>query len=313
MRTSLFIKYNIMRVINAILKRLYYPLCRIYARLMGDKPADAFLRLLCSIPFREAYGFWPNFKMPMRFSEKIWSRQLHERDGRLTLVSDKLLVRDFVGGIVGNRYLVPLLWQGTDPEEIPFDDLPAQFVLKANHGCAYNIIVRAKPQLDRMQTKRQLRRWLAENFGETHGLGIAWAYKNIRPHILVEQFLSEAGHVPVDYKFFCFSGRMEYFKIDFDRFEDHATRFFDRELNPLELVEVGLKMYRNEIQLPTNFSEMVCLAESLAKGFTFIRVDLYNINTQIYFSELTAYPGGISAPFNWDVYDHEFGKKWRLQ
>ncbi|WP_446788318.1 ATP-grasp fold amidoligase family protein [Macellibacteroides fermentans] len=85
--------------------------------------------------------FWPNFVKPRRFSEKLWSRQLHERSPKLTMISDKLLVRDYAASKVGVNYLVPLLWLGGNPEKIPFDELPNKFVIKTNHGCGYNIIV----------------------------------------------------------------------------------------------------------------------------------------------------------------------------
>lgn len=299
-----------MHLIAALMKRTYWPLCRAYARYLGDRPADGLLTLFSRIQFRFYYGFWPNFAHPKRFSEKIWSRQLYDRDPKLTLISDKVAVRAYVADIIGSEYLIPMHWTGTRPEDIPFDTLPDRFVIKANHGCAYNIIVPEKRLLDRESARNQLKQWLAENFGAGWGLGIAWAYKNIRPQILVEEMLVEDGHVPIDYKFFCFSGRMEFFKMDFERFEGHATRFFDRERTPLDFVEVGLKTYQKQINFPPNLDKMVRVAEDLAKGFEFIRVDLYSVGSRIFFSELTVYPGGISAPFDKDEYDYKFGEKW---
>ena len=104
---------------------------------------------------------------------------------------------------------------------------------------------------------------------------------------------------------------MEFFKIDFDRFEGHSERFFDRELNKLDLFEVGLKLYQGKIDLPDNFKDLVHVAESLAEGFDFIRVDLYSVENKIYFSELTPYPGGVSAVFEPDNFDYVFGEKWK--
>jgi len=248
---------------------------------------------------------------PHRFSEKVWHRLLFERDPILVSISDKYRVRDYVTSKVGSNYLIPLIWHGDSPEEIPFDELPKKFVIKANHGCAYNIIVNDKTKLDRGIAKRQLRKWLNENFGQDTFLGIAWGYKNIKPHIIIETFLEENGKVPVDYKFFCFSGRVEFFKIDFGRFEDHSTKYFDRDLNGLDLVEVGLKLYKGEIDIPDNFEDMIRVAVSLSKGFDFIRVDLYNSNKNIYFSELTPYPGGVSDKFEPDSFDYIFGDKWK--
>jgi len=259
------------------------------------------------------YRFWPDFVQPRRFSEKVWSRQLYERDPILTTISDKYRVRGYVAGKVGDEYLIPLLWHGVDPEAIPFDELPSMFVIKANHGSEYNIIVKDKQRLDRTTVKRQLRTWLAEKFGQDTFLGIAWAYRNIKPHILIESYIGENEKAPEDYKFFCFSGRMEFFKIDFARFEDHATKYFDRDGNGLDLQEVGFKSYRGDIRFPASLKDMVNAAESLSKGFDFMRVDLYNVKDKIYFGEMTPYPGGIFQKFKPASFDDLFGEKWKWQ
>jgi TupA-like ATPgrasp len=300
-----------MNPINGLFKVLYWPICRAYAHHLGDRPADVLLRFLCSIQFLRTYRFWPNFVQPQRFSEKVWGRQLHERDPLFTLISDKLRVRDHVAEKVGSEYLIPLLWNGDKPEEIPFDELPLKFVIKTNHGCAFNIIVNDKTQLDWKKAQQQLKKWIGINFCNDTFLGIPWGYRNIKPHIIIESFLEENGKVPLDYKFFCFSGRMEFFKIDFERFEGHSEKFFDRELNGLNLFEVGLKLYQGKIDLPDNLKDMVRVAESLAEGFDFIRVDLYSVGNKIYFSELTPYPGGVSSKFEPDSFDYIFGEKWK--
>jgi len=227
------------------------------------------------------------------------------------MIMDKYRVRDYVAGKVGSDYLVPLLWNGDKPDEIPFHELPLKFVIKTNHGCDYNIIVKEKKQLDYTQVRRQLKKWMDENFGQDTFLGIAWGYRNIKPHIIVESFLGEDGKVPVDYKFFCFSGRMEFMKIDFARFEDHAAVYFDRKLNVLGPIEEGFKEYRGKIDLPDYLEDMIRVAELLADGFDFIRVDLYGVGGKIYFGELTPYPGGINQKFKPDSFDYVFGEKWK--
>ncbi len=298
---------------NRLITILYWPICRAYARHLGNKPADGLLRYLCSFQFWLTYKFWPNFIDPRRFSEKVWSRQLNVRDKKFTMISDKLQVRDYVMRKIGHKYLIPLLWNGDNPEEIPFDELPMKFVIKTNHGCAYNIIVQDKTKLDREQVKRQLKKWISGNFCDDKFLGIAWAYKNIKPTIIIESLLENNGNLPEDYKFFCFSGRMEFFKVDFDRFGDHSEKFFDKELNSLDLFEHGLKLYRGTVNLPENFAEMIRVAEFMAEGFDFIRVDLYSVGNNIYFGELTPYPGGVSAKFESEHFDYVFGEKWKVK
>lgn len=119
--------------------------------------------------------------------------------------------------------------------------------------------------------------------------------------------------MPVDYKFFCFSGRMGFFKIDIDRFGGHSEKFFDRELNELNLIERGLKQHQGKIDLPDCFMDMVRVAELLSANFDFMRVDLYSTKKKIYFCELTPYPGGVSAKFEPDSFAYIFGEKWSFR
>jgi hypothetical protein len=304
----------ISKLFTKLFKLLYWPICRAYARHLrhlGDRPADAVLRCLCIPQYLMVYRCWPNFVHPRRFTEKVWSRQLHDRDPKLPLIMDKFRVRDYVAGKGGSDYLVPLLWSGDKPEEIPFDKLPLKFVIKTNHGCDYNIIVLDRKTIDQSEIRRLLKKWLGPNPGQVHSLGIAWGYYKIRPTIIIESFIGENDKAPDDYKFFCFSGRVEFLKIDFDRFEGHAEKFFDRDLNRLDLVERGLKQYQGKIDLPDNIKDMIRVAESLSEGFDFIRVDLYNVKNKIYFGEFTPYPGGVSAKFEPDSFDYVFGEKWK--
>jgi len=299
-----------MNPISGLYKLLYYPICRAYARHLGNKPANTLLRLLCSIQFRRVQGFWPNFVHPRHFTEKLWSRMLHDRDPQLTLLNDKLRVRDYVTNKVGSEFLIPLLWSGDRPEDIPFDELPLKFVIKTNHGCGYIIIVKDKTQLDPASTNLQLTKWLSENFCLDKYIGTEWGYKNIRPCIIIESFIEENGKAPVDYKFYCFSGRIEFLTVHFDRFIEHKTRSFDRNFEPIEF-RYDFEQWNGECKRPPNFETMVQLAESLAKGLDFIRVDLYSIGNKVYYSELTPYPGGVSTKFLPRSYDYVLGEKWK--
>lgn len=290
------------------------PICRAYARhILGDKPADSVMRFLCGLYFWKAHGYWPHFNSPRSFMEKVWNRMLFDRDPLWTMLSDRFRVRDYVSSKVGSEHLIPLLWSGDKPEEIPFDELPLKFVVKTNHGCGYNILVKDKTQLDQTKARQQLKKWLGENFCEDKFLGTEWGYKNIRPTIMVESFLENNGSVPEDYKFFCYSGRAEFCKVDFDRFEDHSEKFFDRDLKPLNLYGKGIKQYQGKFVLPDNYKDMVRVAESIAQGIDFIRVDLYSVGGRIYFGELTCYHGGGMIRLSPRKYDFLLGKKWNLK
>ena len=268
------------------------------------------MRVLCGCQFWWVNGYFPRFVHPRSFSEKLWSRMLHERDPLLTLISDKLRVREYVAARVGHDYVIPLLWSGCKAEDIPFDSLPRQFVIKTNHGCGYNIIVKDKAQLDQAKVRRQVTEWLGENFGRDTYLGIAWGYSNIKRSILIESFIEENGRVPTDYKCWCFGGRVEFISLHFGRFESHTTLSVDRNFEPGGL-SFALPIHGDDYERPAHYREIVRVAERLAERFDFIRVDLYSVGNRIYFGELTPYPGGVAARFEPESVDYVLGAKWK--
>jgi hypothetical protein len=239
----------------------------------------------------------------------LWCRMLYERDPQLTLFCDKFRVRDFVATRIGPEYLVPLLWTGTDPGSIPFDKLPSRFVIKANHGCAYNILVADKTKLDVSGAIRQLNHWLRTDFGSDTYLGIAWGYKHVSPCIVIEEFLDDKGQAPVDFKMYCFGNRVEFLTAHYDRFRDHKTRSFDRRFEPYPF-SYDFERWNGDCERPVNLEEMIGVAEALADGSDFVRVDLYNVGGKIYFSELTPYPGGVSTKFLPRTTDFRIGQLW---
>lgn len=298
-----------MSITWAITKRMLFPVIRFHARALKDRPADAAMRFLSALVFWVVHRYWPRLKSPRSFSEKILSRMLFDRDPKWTALSDKLRVRDYVERKVGMRYLIPLLWTGYDPEEIPFDQLPMKFVIKTNHGCGYNVIVHDKTKLDLLLTKAHLKDWLSENFCQDKYFGAEWAYKNIRPTIMVESFLDDDGRVPLDYKFFCYQGKAKFLQMNFDRFGDPYEKFFDRDFNPLDFWN-GTKQYPKRVPRPDNYEELIHLAEAVSEGIDFIRVDLYDLSNRIYVGELTCYPAGATVPFVPRSYDFLFGENW---
>jgi hypothetical protein len=216
-----------------------------------------------------------------------------------------------VAAKVGSEYLIPLLWSGDNPEEIPFHELQSKFVIKKNHGRGYNIFVKDKSLLNWAKIKMQLQKWLCENYCQDKWLGIEWAYKNIKPTILIESFIDgESSTSLTDYKFWCFSGRVECLIMYFDRFENISAMTVNRNFEPIEL-RFNIPEYHGNCSRPPNFDSMIQLAETLATGFDFIRVYLYNLQGKILFGELTFYHGGISYQFRPPRQDYFFGGKWK--
>jgi hypothetical protein len=300
------------KIKTRLFRLLLWPVCRAYARHLGDKPADALYRFLCSLQFWKVYRFWPDLVQPRLFSEKLWSRMLHGRDPLFTQICDKLRVREYVTKKAGEECLIPLLWSGAEPEDIPFDDLPSQFVIKANHGCGYNIMVTDKTKLDRSGAKRKLKKWLGENFGLDKYLGSGWGYKNIKPCITIESFIGEKGKPAADFKFYCFSGRVEMLTLHVNRFEGLNSITLSRDFEQIRFAP-AFKQHDIEYSRPTNYETMVRLAEDLSEGFDFIRVDLYSSGETVYFGELTPYPVGVSQFYSFDIdsLDPILGEKWK--
>jgi len=234
---------------------------------------------------------------------------LFDRNPRWVLVSDKLRMRDYVTERAGSEYLVPLLWSGDDPNRIPWEALPSKFVIKATHGCGYNLIVRDKSRLEPEPVRRQLTKWLQTNYGEIFGLGTEWCYRHIPPSLIIEEFLEEDGRSAPDYKFWCFSGRVECLTVHCRRHEMHVTQTFDRNFKPYKF-PFHLYDTSEEIHPPPNFADMVGVAETLAGGFDFIRVDMYNVHGRVLLGEFTVYPGGGFIRFLPRELDVTLGAKW---
>ncbi len=299
-------------IINGIIKRVFWPLCRLYARLLGDNPADIIYKKLCSLVFYQIHHYWPDFNIPKTFSEKIFCRMLFDRRSILTTLSDKFLVRNYVRKKIGEEYLIPLLWTGINPEEIPFASLPDKFVIKTNHDSGTIFIAKNKYMINQLELKRMLNYRLRNNFCLNSDIGIEWAYKNIPPRILIEQYIEEDGKPPVDYKFYCFSGSAKYLLIIYDRFGYHREKHFTIDFLPLDFWN-GIDQYHGPFNIPINYDEMIKIAEKLSADFDFVRVDLYNIKGKIYFGELSFYPAGGLAPFVPRDWDYIFGEKWKYK
>lgn len=289
------------------------PVGRLYSRFfVKDQPATDFLDAFCRPYFWHVHGYWPDFKAPRSFSEKVWARMLFERDSRWTTLQDKFLVREFVANKGLHQHLIPLLWHGDSPDQIPFDQLPSRFVLKATHGCHYNILVKDKQTLDRAETCRQLNSWLRENYCKKQFFGVEWGYGNIKPSIVAEEFIGRNGQVPVDYKFRCFDGKVEFMTVQHDRpGKNPLILVCDRAGKPIQC-EVGEGMkYEGNYERAANHDKMIEIAERLSTEFDFIRVDLYNVDNHIYFGELTPYPSAGCLRFTPREWDIRFGALWK--
>lgn len=237
------------------------------------------------------------------FTEKLYKRMiLIQRQGNKTFtrLSDKYAVRDYIRSMIGEKYLIKLLWVGENPQDIPFDKLPQKYIIKTNHGSGGNIIVDGEP--DKADIIARMGKLLNENF---YWQAREFHYYSIKPKVIIEEFLDELD--PLDYRFFCFNGEPEVIQVDNHKHD--INPFYDKEWSKLDL-HYREKFNDIDIEYPKNFPLMLDIAKKLSANFDFVRVDLYNVRGRIYFGEMTFTPVAGQFKFNSDEWDKKLGKKW---
>lgn len=251
-----------------------------------------------------------NLKNPQKFTEKLQWLKLHDRNPLYSQLVDKYEVKRYVEEKLGGEYLIPTLGVWDHFDEIDFDALPNQFVLKCTHDSGGLCICKDKALFDIRSAKEKLERSLSNNF---YWWTREWSYKNVKPRIIAEKFMiDESGVELKDYKFFCFNGEPHYIQLDFDRFIDHKRNIFNTKWE-LQDVEIQFPSDHSRFtEPPANLGEMLTVARKLAGGFPHVRVDLYNIQGSIFFGELTFYHGGGFEEFRPQAWDHVFGDLLKL-
>lgn len=265
---------------------------------------ETYVRLIYFIQFHKRL----NLKNPQTFSEKLQWLKLYNRKPEYTKMVDKYAVKDYVTSIIGSEYVIPTLGVWDRPEDIEWDKLPNQFVLKTTHGGGNEgvVICRDKNTFDRNIAVEKLNKSLKQDiYRELR----EWPYKDVPKRILAEQFISPApdeNDLP-DYKFFCFDGEVKALFIGTERGSgDVKFDYFDAEFNHLDLIQYH-PMSGKKFSKPKNFEEMKQVASKLSKGIPQVRIDLYNVNGKIYFGEMTFYHHGGMMPFHPQKWDIIFG------
>jgi hypothetical protein len=279
-----------------------------FVDLLRPLPDGLYCRLYYLLKLRKI----PHFRNPKTFNEKINWRKLYDRNPIYTKLADKYEVRKYVADKIGAEHLVPLLGVWDKVEEIDFEKLPKQFVLKCTHDCGSVVICKDKERFDFEAAKEKLGKALKRNW---YWEAREWQYTDMSPRIIAEEYLvDESGEELKDYKFYCFGEKVVCVEAMFHRFHQEGLRIniYDERWNLLP-VEIKYPSDTNmAIEKPQRFDEMLSYAKMLGKDFSFVRVDFYQAKNQIYFGELTFTPGGVVNEFNPEKYDALFGKEWVL-
>ena len=250
--------------------------------------------------FKMKLGYELNLNNPRTFNEKLQWLKLYDRKPEYTRMVDKYEVKKYVSERIGEEYIIPTLGVWDKFEDIDFDSLPEQFVLKCTHDSQSIVICKNKNELDYKTSMNKLNRCLKNN---GYNYGREWPYKNVTPRIIAEKYLDDnSGDAIQDFKFFCFGGEPKIMYVSRDKSKEPRTDFFDMDFNHLNM---RMRDKNSDIlpEKPKMFEQMKALATILSKGIPHVSVDFYCIEEKIYFGELTFFHcSGLAKinPIEWE-------------
>ena len=263
-------------------------------------------RIYLQIVYFKHFRRFINFNNPKTFNEKIQWLKLNYRNEEYTKLVDKYRVKQYITKLIGEEYVIPTLGVWNNVDDIDFKSLPEKFVLKCNNDSGGIVICKNKKDFDEAKAKSFLKERLKNN---GYWYGREWPYKNVKPCIIAEKYMEDSISKDIkDYKFFCFNGSMEFFDIDIDRFIEHRANYYDRNGNFLPYGKTYCPPdYTKKIEMPKNLDKMIELAETISHNTVLSRIDFYEIDGQVYFGEITFYPGSGFSPFTDEKWDYKLG------
>lgn len=240
------------------------------------------------------------------FNEKLQWLKLNDRKEKYTKMVDKYEVKKYVSEKIGQEYIIPTLGIYEKFEDIDFNKLPNQFVMKCTHDSGSTIICKDKNTFNKEKAKKQINKALKHNY---YHAGREWPYKNVKPRIIIEQYMTDDENDDlIDYKIMCFNGKVKCSFLCLNRRNENGLNvdFYDREWNKMPFE----RHYKNSqiiTKRPKNYELMIEFAEKLSEKIPFLRVDFYEIKGKLYFGELTFYPGGGFEEFTPEIWDKTLG------
>ena len=277
-------------------------------KLLFFVPTSLMLRIQYKIKLKK----WPTFKNPERFTEKIQVYKMKYRNPLMNQCVDKYKVRSYVKSLGLANILTKSYGIYNDFQDIDFNILPEKFVIKSTNGSGglHVLLCKNKENLNYKEIEQIVNSWKAKTSYRNGGR--EWAYHNLKTSIFIEEYLEDKNSPNEsinDYKIFCFNGKAEYIIVDIDRFTSHKRNIYDVNWKYLD-INSDCKTAGNIYQKPPKLLEMIKIAEKLSSEFPFVRVDLYNINGNIFFGEFTFYPWSGYVEFKPDEFDYTLGEKF---
>ncbi|HBC31526.1 MAG TPA: glycosyl transferase [Clostridiales bacterium] len=287
---------------NKIIRFIYYNLNVTYGKtsILPD-------RIYLKICYKKKFGEKLNLYNPNKFNEKIQWLKLYDHRAEYTQMVDKYEVNSYVAEKIGEEYILPIINVYNNADEIDFDSLPDQFVLKCTHDSGSIIICKDKSKLDESKVIFKLDSALRFNY---YRQGREWPYKNVKPRIICQDYL---GDNVQDIKTYCFNGQPKFSYVQYNIYEPNGTiepHFIDYYDIGWNLMPFERGEYKNSGKLipqPENYDEIIRISKILSKDIPFVRVDFFNVNGRLYFGELTLSPGGGMDKFYPESYNDLFG------
>ncbi len=270
--------------------------------------------IMLRIQYRVKMGFWPNFKHPARFTEKLQLYKMKYRNPVMSQCVDKYEVRKYVEGKGLGHILNELYGVYDSIDDVDLDKLPNKFVIKSTTGGGgLNVIlVKDKVKCDFEAIKHTIASWGIHKKGSI-SLGREWAYSGMgKTRIIIEKYLEDSTQVEEgglsDYKMMFFDGKFKSLWVDRDRYTNHHRGFWDENLNFMPEVFSDHDTFQMPPTLPPNIQEMISIGEKLSEDFPYTRIDLYNVEGKVYFGEITFYPWSGYVRFHPDDFDFVLGR-----
>ena len=277
--------------------------------ILNFLPDKQFLKVV----YRLRMGKKLNLKNPQTFTEKLQWLKLYNRKPEYTKMVDKYEVRNYIKEKLGadaEKYLIPLIGVYDSLNDINFDELPNQFVIKCTHDSGSVFICKEKSKLEIKKLRKKISKCLKFNY---YYLGREGPYKDVKPRIIIEKYMEDESKQELkDYKVFCFNSKAKYIQVDFNRFNEHKKNIYDTDWNLTDIQFNYLSDRNKQIEKPNKLEKMIELAETLAEDIPFVRIDFYSIIDKIYIGEITFFPASGCGKFIPEKYDKIFGDMIKL-
>lgn len=288
----------------SIKQRIYRKICYLFGKQLPD---ELYIKMMYQVKLGEKC----DLKNPKSFDEKLNYLKLHDRRPEYTMMADKYEVRNYIKEKIGEEYLIPLLGVWDDVNDIDWEMLPNEFVLKCTHDSASVIICKDKSEFaEGSENRRNAIEKLSASMQINYFYpSREWPYKNIKPRVIAEKYMvDESGTELKDYKIYNFGGKPELVQVDFGRFVHHERNLYDTNWNYIDKEIEYPKNPDHQINKPQSLELMLELAAKLSKGIPSVRTDFYDINGKVYFGEITFYQEGGFAHFDPPEYAYELGE-----